>query len=53
MEAADSSAEYGFKLSACHPEMFTDTWKQDCISVKHNLLLLCCYIYLGYVSTYF
>ena len=25
------------KLSACHPEVFTDTWKQYFISVKHKL----------------
>jgi hypothetical protein len=35
------------KLTACHPEVFTDTWKQDNIPVKHNLFLLCCYIHLG------
>jgi hypothetical protein len=26
------------KLSACHPEVFSDTWKQDYISVKQNVL---------------
>jgi hypothetical protein len=35
-----------FKLSASHPEVFTDTWNQDYISVKHNLFS-CCYIHLG------
>jgi hypothetical protein len=33
----DCVKDHTFKLSACHPEVFTDTWKHAYISVKHNL----------------